>query len=222
MNDDRSSNIIELVAYHEAGHTLIAKLFDDIFDLRKITINANNNGAGGYTLFTPNERYSGFPTKKFLLAHLMVALGGRAAETVLYNRQVNFYKSKNYLDTKLFDKIDNLDITTGASNDLKQANSIARTYINLFGYNDTLGLYDSTDGSRPFLGRDIAMGGDKSSEYYKNKTDKEVERIINFAYLKTLDIIKNNSFALDKIAKLLINKISIDYNELQHIDVKYI
>ena len=221
MNDDRSSEIIELVAYHEAGHTLIAKLFDDVFDLRKITINANNNGAGGYTLFTPNERYSGFPTKKFMLSNLMVALGGRAAETVLYDRQDNFYKSKNYNDAKLFDNVDNLDITTGASNDLKQANSIARTYINLFGYNDTLGLYDSADGSRPFLGRDLAMGGDKTSEYSKNKTDKEVERIINFAYKKSLDIINQNNFALDKIADLLIKKKSIDYVELKNIDIKY-
>ena len=95
LNDDRSSDIIELVAYHEAGHTLIAKLFDDVFDLRKITINPNSNGAGGYTLFTPNERYSGFPTKKYLLSNLMVALGGRAAETILYERQDNFYKSKS-------------------------------------------------------------------------------------------------------------------------------
>ncbi len=221
INDDRSSDIIELVAYHEAGHTLVAKLFDDVFDLRKITINPNSNGAGGYTLFTPNERYSGFPTKKYLLSNLMVALGGRAAEKILYERQDNFYKSKNYDDKKIFDDINNLDITTGASNDLKQANSIARTYINLFGYNDTLGLYDSADSSQPFLGRDLAMGGDKTSEYSKNKTDKEVERIINFAYEKTLDIIKQNVDALDRISDLLIKKISIDYTELQSIDIKY-
>uniref|UniRef100_A0A6C0AXI1 AAA+ ATPase domain-containing protein n=1 Tax=viral metagenome TaxID=1070528 RepID=A0A6C0AXI1_9ZZZZ len=222
VNDDRSSDIIELVAYHEAGHTVIAKLFDDVFDLRKITINANNNGAGGYTLFTPNERYSEFPTKKYLLSNLMVALGGRAAETLLYDRQDNFYKSKNYEDAKIFNNIDNLDITTGASNDLKQANSIARTYINLFGYNDTLGLYDSGDGSQPFLGRDLAMGGDKTSEYSKDKMDKEVERIINFAYDKTLNIIKQNINSLDKIANLLIEKISIDYNQLKNIDVNYL
>ena len=220
-NDERSKDIIELVAYHEAGHTLIAKLFDDIFDLRKITINANNNGAGGYTLFTPNQRYSGFPTKKFLLAQLMVTLGGRVAEIVLYDKFKNFYKSENYNDLKIFDNIYNLDITSGASNDLKQANSIARTYINLFGYNDTLGLYDSGDGSQPFLGRDIAMGGDKTSEYSKNKLDKEVQRIINFAFKKTFDIIDKNNLALQEIAELLIAKISIDNTELKNIKVEY-
>ena len=220
-NDERSEDIIELVAYHEAGHTLVAKLFDDIFDLRKITINANNNGAGGYTLFTPNERYSGFPTKKFLLAQLMVTLGGRVAEIVLYDKFKNFYKSENYNDLKIFDNIYNLDITSGASNDLKQANSIARTYINLFGFNDTLGLYDSSDGSQPFLGRDIAMGGDKTSEYSKNKLDKEVQRIINFAFKKTFDIIDENNLALQEIAELLIAKISIDNEELKNIKVEY-
>ncbi len=221
VNDDRSYDIIELVAYHEAGHTLIAKLFDDIFDLRKITINANNNGAGGYTLFTPNERYSGFPTKKFLLAQLMISLGGRAAEIILYEKFKNFYKSENYDDLKIFDDIYNLDITSGASNDLKQANSIARTYINLFGYNDTLGLYSNSDSSQPFLGRDIAMGGDKSSEYSKNKIDKEVQRIINFAFEKTLDIIDKNSIALQEIAELLISKISISNQELKNIKIEY-
>lgn len=220
-NDERSDDIIELVAYHEAGHTLVAKLFDDIFDLRKITINANNNGAGGYTLFTPNQRYSGFPTKKFLLAQLMVTFGGRVAEIVLYDKFKNFYKSENYNELKIFDNIYNLDITSGASNDLKQANSIARTYINLFGYNDTLGLYDSGDASQPFLGRDIAMGGDKTSEYSKNKLDKEVHRIINFAFKKTFDIIDKNNLALQEIAELLIAKISIDNEELKNITVEY-
>ena len=151
----------------------------------------------------------------------MVALGGRAAETVLYDRQDNFYNPNNYDNEKIFNNINNLDITTGASNDLKQANSIARTYINLFGYNDTLGLYDSADGSQPFLGRDLAMGSDKTSEYSKDKMDKEVERIINFAYDKTLDIIKQNINSLDKISDLLIKKISIDYKELKNIDIKY-
>ena len=57
----------ELVAYHEAGHTLNALLFKEFFDVRKVTINANTNGAGGYTLFTPKEKYNSYPTKKYLL-----------------------------------------------------------------------------------------------------------------------------------------------------------
>jgi cell division protease FtsH len=219
--DTRSKNILELVAYHEAGHTLIAKLFNDIFDLRKITINANYNGAGGYTLFTPNERFDGFPTKKYLLAQLMVCLGGRAAETILYDRKLLLDKSENYNESLLFKDIHNLEITTGASNDLKQANQIARNYINLFGYNDTLGLYADNNGAQPFLGRDIALNSNQESEYYKDKADREIERLINFAYKKTLNIIKRNENALDKISNLLLEKNSIDNVDLNNIDIKY-
>jgi cell division protease FtsH len=220
-NDNRPYSILELVAYHEAGHALVARLFDDIFDLRKVTINANSNGAGGYTLFTPNSRYAGFPTKKYLLAQLMVSLGGRAAETILYQSNDIFDKSINYNDDSVFDGIDNLYITTGASNDLKQANQIAKSYINLFGFNDTLGLYDSQNPDQPFLGRDLAMNSDKISEYSKNKMDKEIERIINFAFQKTLSILSKNSFALDKVSALLLEKTSIDVDEFKTIPVMY-
>ena len=217
--DNRNKDTIRLVAYHEAGHTLIAKLFSDIFDLRKITISANYNGAGGYTLFTPNERYAGFPTKRYYLAQLMLSLGGRVAELLLF--QDNKETTDNYSDKRVFNGIDNLDITTGASNDLKQANQIARTYINLFGFNDTLGLYENGDPSQPFLGRDLAMGGDKSSEYAKDKVDREVERLINFAYKKTIDVMKSNRAGLDNIASLLLEKTSIDATDLASLEIKY-
>ena len=218
--DNRNKDIIRLVAYHEAGHTLIAKLFSDIFDLRKITISANYNGAGGYTLFTANERYAGFPTKRYYLAQLMLSLGGRVAELLLF-RDNNRENNNNYSDNELFDGIDNLDITTGASNDLKQANEIARTYINLFGFNDSLGLYENGDQGKPFLGRDLAMSGDKTSEYAKDKLDREVERLINFAYRKTIDIIETNRAGLDNIAMLLLKKTSIDASDLSSLDIKY-
>ena len=76
----------ELVAYHESGHTITALLFKDIFDVRKVTINANTNGAGGFTLFTPKELYNSYATKKYLLANLIITMGGRAGEILLYNK----------------------------------------------------------------------------------------------------------------------------------------
>ena len=218
--DNRDTETKRLVAYHEAGHALIAKLFDDIFDLRKITINANNNGAGGYTLFTPKRRYIGLPSKKFLLAKLMICLGGRVAEEELYNNKYDYY-DKNYKDKNIFDDINDLDITTGASNDLKQANSIARTYVNLFGINDNLGLYDNIDNSQPFLGRDLGMNNNKASEYSKNKIDKEVERIVNFAHKKTIDIMKKNKEELSHISQLLLEKISLDIMDIKDIKISY-
>ena len=218
--DNRSPETIRLVAYHEAGHTLMAKLFSDVFDLRKITISANLNGAGGYTLFTPNERYAGFPTKRYFLAQLMLALGGRVAELLLYQDQHDIPEN-NYQDDEVFSGFENLDITTGASNDLKQANQIARTYINLFGFNDTLGLYENGDPSQPFLGRDLATNKDRTSEYAKDRVDREVERLINYALQKTIKVIRTNQAGLDNIASLLIERTSIDATDLESLTIKY-
>ena len=210
--DNRNQKTKELVAYHEAGHALIAKLFSDIFDLRKITINANYNGAGGYTLFTQKPSFDGFPTKKLLLAQLMVCLGGRAAESILYEKNNN--DDFPYVNDNVFEGIKNLDITTGASNDLKQADSISRSYINLFGYNDTLTTFDTNNNDQPFLGRDLALNNNKISEYSKNRIDKEVNRLLNFAYKKTYDILKYNNENLEYIANSLLNNTSINDEDL--------
>ena len=104
-SQSKNKDIRELVAYHEAGHTIMAKLFNDFYDVRKVTINANKGGAGGYTLFTPKEQYESYPTKKYMLANLIVALGGRAAEIILFKRKHNLDPT-NYHDEKLFKKFD--------------------------------------------------------------------------------------------------------------------
>ena len=150
----------------------------------------------------------------------MICLGGRVAEEELYNNKYDYY-DKNYKDKNIFDDINDLDITTGASNDLKQANSIARTYVNLFGINDNLGLYDNIDNSQPFLGRDLGMNNNKASEYSKNKIDKEVERIVNFAHKKTIDIMKKNKEELSHISQLLLEKISLDIMDIKDIKISY-
>ena len=121
----------------------------------------------------------------------------------------------------MFSGFENLDITTGASNDLKQANQIARTYINLFGFNDTLGLYENGDAGQPFLGRDLATNKDKTSEYAKDKVDREVERLINYALQKTIKVIRTNRAGLDNIASLLIERTSIDATDLESLTIKY-
>ena len=71
----------------KTGHALTASLFPEFFDVRKVTINANKGGAGGYTLFTPKDRFQKYATKKYMLANLIVALGGRAAEIYLYGKK---------------------------------------------------------------------------------------------------------------------------------------
>ena len=188
--ENRPDKIIELVSAHEVGHALIAHLFDDMFDLQRVTINANKNGAGGYTLFTPNEDYDNFPTKKFMLANLLISLGGRAAEQLFYETFVSI--SNKYNNDEMFGNTPHLDITTGASNDLKQANTIARRYVSVFGMGQNIALYDSTGNSQPFLGRDLATNNDKLSEYSKQEIDKEIEQLVQWGYQRAVDILKTN------------------------------
>tara|TARA_B100000003_G_C10934050_1_gene372434 strand:+ start:1357 stop:3333 length:1977 start_codon:yes stop_codon:yes gene_type:complete len=211
--ENRDEETIELVAYHEAGHTLLVMLFNDMFDIKRVTVNGNKGGAGGYTLFTPKEKYQSFPTKKFLLANLIIALGGRAAEVILYENYQSTIPS-SYADDYVFSNIDNLDITTGASGDLKQANSIARQYVAQFGFDEMVGLYDSSAGSKPFLGRDMAMGGDKMSDETKKIIDKKVAELVEFAYSKAYQIINKNKHTLNAIASNLIENVTISGADL--------
>ena len=221
LKKENNTYIDRLVAVHEAGHTLVACLFNDIFTVRKVTINANTNGAGGYTLFTMKDRYLNYPTKKSMLAQLMVTLGGRAAETVYFKSIGRSDKVKlNYDEDTLFDEFNNLEVTTGASNDLKQASSIARNYVNLFGMDDDYCLSDNSP-DQPFVGREMAMNSNKLSEDTKARVDKEVERIINYAYRKTITIIEQNVESLSKISKSLVKYNSINSTVLEDITVSY-
>ena len=195
---EKDEQVIDLVTYHETGHALTAALFPEFFDVRKVTINANKGGAGGYTLFTPKDRFQKYATKKYMLANLIVALGGRAAEIYLYGKN-----SKSEFDQLVFNGFDNLDVTTGASNDLMQAKKIARNYITQFGFSETGSyLLDDSDPDRPFLGRDMASNKG-TSERTKFEIDQEVSKLIDFALTKSLDLIKLNEKAFLDTVKLL-------------------
>ncbi len=196
---ETDNEIINLVSYHETGHALIAALFKDFFDVRKVTINSNKGGAGGYTLFTPKDRYQKYATKKFMLANLIIALGGRAAEVYLYNNNTN-----NKLDNIIFEGIKDLDVTTGASNDLQQARKIARNYVTQFGFSDEMGLYDDFGNSdMPFLGKEM-VSSQKISEKTRYDVDKQVSKLIEFSYnaaLKLIDLHKEQFLEVVEILK---------------------
>ena len=211
------ANVVKLVSYHEIGHAFMVKYFEEFFDLRKVTINANKGGAGGYTLFTPKERFMSYPTKKYMLANLVIALGGRAAEVHLYS------DNKNRDTDVVFKDVKNLDITTGASNDLKQADSIARKYISLFGLSDERSSVNNNveSSSQPFLGRDLALGGDRTSEYSKEKTDKMVNKLITDCYKIALNLIDANSNSFDILADKLIQERTLDASNFKDITFKY-
>ena len=215
--ENRPDDIVKLVSAHEVGHAMMAHLFKEMFKIQKVTINSNKNGAGGYTLFTPKEKYEAFPTKKFLLANLMISLGGRAAEQV-------YYKHKGIpkkMDDVVFKNIPDLEITTGASNDLKQANSIARRYVSMFGMGKNIGLYDGNDVSQPFLGKNIATNSDRLSEYSKKEIDNEIEELVTWAYEQTRNIIEKNSGAFNNLTDLLVEARNLDSDDFDKIIFKY-
>jgi cell division protease FtsH len=217
--ETRPEEVIKMVAYHEVGHALVALLFKDMFNVQKITIQSNKNGAGGYTLFTPKEKFANFPTKKYMLANMIIALGGRAAEVAYYKNSLKL--QDNYDENRLFHDIGDLEITTGASNDLKHANSIARKYVSLFGLGQQIGLYDSNDQSQPFLGKELASSGSKISDYTRQEIDKEIKDLVDFCYKTALNIIEKNKNIYHIITQELLNKKTLNADDIKKYSVSY-
>ena len=204
-NQESCEKVTELIAYHETGHGLLVDFFNEFYDLRKITINANKAGAGGYTLFTPKEFYSKYPTKKFCLAQLTVALGGRAAEVYL--------SRKNYdpelVSNQVFEDYNDLDITTGASNDLEQAYNLAKLYITRWGFSEKFRI-DIKDKSLPFLGEQLGKGSSSSNICEAN----EINQLIQYAFDKAYNLINENEDKFLSIIKLLKEKRTIGYDDI--------
>ena len=216
-NQDSDENVINLVSYHESGHALMACIFKEFFDVRKVTINANKGGAGGYTLFTPKEQYQKYATKKFILTNLIVAMGGRAAEVYHFRKN----KTTNVLDSNIFRGFNDLDITTGATNDLIQANKIARDYLTRYGFGEEFGCYDdSINSDLPFMGREMGSTSRKISESTKYDLDKEVKELVNFAYTTSLELIYSYAHSIEDIVEELKNQREISGTNIQRILIK--
>ena len=215
LSKETNANEERLVAYHEAGHTLMALLFKEFFDVRKVTINANTNGAGGYTLFTPREQYSSYATKKYLLANLIVTMGGRAAEIILFNKIVKKDENIQYNNDKLFRSIKDLDVTSGASQDLKQADNLIRNYIQIFGIEEMDNVNFSKIIQLPQTPYNIL------SETTKTSIDEYVLYLTNFALKTAINIIENNIEIFNKLSNDLIIKRSVDINYLNQLNVTY-
>ena len=181
--DSRSIQIKRVVAAHEVGHAMMVLHFSEYFKLQRVTMNANTAGAGGYTLFTPNDFYAEYQTKGYFLAQLIVALGGRAAEIVYFNKcnKTNYDEFQNYND---------IDITTGASADIRQANSIAKKYLELFeNYIVPESIGDST----------------------KNQIDNRVSKLINKSLSSAILIIERNYDSFNSLVNKLLKENTIIY-----------
>ena len=193
-----------LVSYHEMGHGFMVCIFKDMFDLRKITIKENKNGAGGYTLFTPKEKFQKYATKRFILANLIIAMGGRAAETYLYRKKKT---GDGMRDKHIFNDFSDLDVTTGAVNDIKQANELARRYITEYGFGDNLCfIEDDRLSEMPFVLRDVNKNVDGFSNEKKCSIDNQIEYLVDFAYKKAYSLIEQNSEIFEECVDILINE----------------
>ena len=176
------------VALHESGHSLLALKFNEYFEFKKASIQPTYNGAGGYTIFTerPEIKEGGLYTKDLLKKRLIVAMGGKAAESIYYGNEY---------------------VSMGAIQDLKQANSVAKQMIGNFGMGNRLEVFyneDVSDDSNPFLGRSLAMGA-KYSEHTRLIMDRESLDLVKEAYAKAKEILEENKDKLIEFSELLQN-----------------
>ena len=186
-----------LVAYHEAGHALVGALMPDYDPVQKISIIPRGR-AGGLTWFTPSEDRmdTGLYSRAYLENQMAVALGGRLAEEIIFGEE---------------------EVTTGASNDLQQVSRVAKQMITRFGMSDRLGpVALGRQQGNMFLGRDIMSERDFSEETAA-AIDEEVRKLVDTAYIRAKEVLVSNRKVLDEIAQMLIDKETVDAEELQQI-----
>lgn len=180
-----------ITAYHEAGHAILFHVLPDVGPVYSVSI-IPTGGAGGYTMPLP-EKDDMFNTKGHMLQEITVSLGGRVAEEEIFD-----------------------DITTGASQDIKQATAIAKSMITKFGMSERLGLinYDN-DSDEVFIGRDFGHTSRGYGEKIAGTIDEEVKRIIDECYAQARSIIQEYHPVLEKCAELLLEKEKITKSEFE-------
>lgn len=181
----------KITAYHEAGHAILFHVLPDVGPVYTVSIIPTGLGAAGYTMPLP-ERDEMFNTKGKMLQDIMVSLGGRIAEEIIFD-----------------------DITTGASSDIKKATKEARSMVTRYGFSENIGVinYDEED-NEVFIGRDLAHTK-SHSETVAGEIDVEVKRIIDECYAKAKDIIMQHEDVLHSCAKLLLEKEKINRQEFE-------
>ena len=180
-----------ITAFHEAGHAILFHVLPDVGPVYTVSIIPTGSGAAGYTMPLP-EKDEMFNSKKKMLQEIIVDLGGRVAEELVFD-----------------------DITTGASQDIKQATAMAKAMVTKYGMSERVGLinYDN-DEDEVFIGRDLAHTRGYG-EHVASSIDEEIKRIIDECYLKAKEIITEHRAVLDACAELLIQKEKITRDEFE-------
>ena len=187
----------KITAYHETGHAILFHVLPDVGPVHTVSIIPTGLGAAGYTMPLP-EKDEMFETRGRMRQNIMVSLGGRIAEELIFD-----------------------DITTGASQDIKQATEISRAMVTKYGMSEKVGMINcGTDQEEVFIGRDLAH----ARSYGENMAtiiDEEVKRIIDECYAEAKEIIKANEAVLHACAKELIKKEKITQEEFEAIFKRY-
>jgi cell division protease FtsH len=196
IGSEKKSRIItekekRITAYHEAGHAILFHVLPDVGPVYSVSIIPTGVGAAGYTMPLP-ERDEMFNTKGRMLQEIIVDLGGRVAEEMIFD-----------------------DITTGASQDIKQATGVAKAMVTRYGMSENIGLinYDNDD-DEVFIGRDLAHAR-AYGENVAGMIDQEIKRIIDECYQKTRSILTEHEKILHKCADLLLEKEKISRDEFE-------
>ena len=186
----------KITAYHEAGHAILFHKLPDVGPVYSISIIPTGTGAAGYTMPLP-EKDEMFNSRGQMIQDIVVSLGGRVAEALIFD-----------------------DITTGASQDIKQATNIARKMVTKYGMSDKIGIinYDSDD-DEVFIGRDLAHTR-SYSEATASEIDKEVKHIIDDCYKQAEKLVKEHEDVLHKCANLLLEKEKITREEFEELFVQ--
>ena len=181
----------KITAYHEAGHAILFHVLPDVGPVHTVSIIPTGVGAAGYTMPLP-EKDEMFNTKGKMLQNIMVDLGGRIAEEIIFK-----------------------DVTTGASQDIKQASKLARAMVTQYGMSDRVGMIQyGSDEDEVFIGRDLAHTKSYGNEI-ADVIDEEVKRIVDECYSKAKKIILEHEDVLHSCAALLIEKEKIGQEEFE-------
>ncbi|WP_275564721.1 ATP-dependent zinc metalloprotease FtsH [Acetatifactor aquisgranensis] len=196
MGTEKKSRVVSdkekrLTAYHEAGHAILFHVLPDVGPVYAVSVIPTGTGVGGYTMPLP-EKDEMSQSKGQMLQYIMVCLGGRIAEELIFQ-----------------------DITTGASNDIKRATKVARSMVTRYGMSDNIGIvcYDDDD-DEVFIGRDLAHAK-AHSEAISGEIDREVKSIIDECYTRAKEIILAKESVLHSCANLLLEKERIGREEFE-------
>ena len=180
----------KITAYHEAGHAILFHVLPDVGPVYAVSIIPTGRGAAGYTMPLP-EKDEMFNSKGKMLQYITVALGGRVAEELVFD-----------------------DITTGASQDIKQATQIARDMVTKYGFSNVIGMINYDNGDELFIGRDWGQTRNYSEDVARS-IDDEIKKMIDECYTRAREIINDNIDVLHSCADLLIEQEKINQEEFE-------